>query len=1008
MWVEKSHGSRHMTGFRLKRIATSLAVVLAAYWAYALFVVRWIEPPAAASLRRTAADAAGGSMLISRGGIEDSLRALFPDDAWERSNPKVLSSGQMTLLFRDYHMLDNGRIQLEPCTLVLDRSAHAGEADNSRSRPTILQAPAGAILEFDRLLDLRRAKVGRLMSGRLPGPITILRQESEPGAGDDLHLETRNVMLSRQRVWTPERVDLRYGGSFGSGRDLVIELAPDNTGTHTASSTAATGRLRSVELVRVDRFHLQPPKGGLLTKDFPVTDGADSADQNTPIEITCRGPFRFDAERQLASFEDQVDVVRVHSNGESEQLSCRLLEIHFTGQEPDSSSEEAIETKVGSDQGRKMGVKPTRIVAVGHPVIVRSPTYHIQARGQRLEYDLLTRRFSIEDGNDIMLRYGDFELETSKMIYELAEPGRLGRLWAAGPGRFGGVLPSPGARRFEAHWANELLMRLDGSEHVISLVEDAWLNIADTGTIGAGAIHLWLNQESEVPADSETATTEIRVYPGRLLAEGDVQWKSTQLTGSTPSLAVWFPPQMSVAPHKPSDLSDESNPDRHSRQRNLRGGRVGQPSTRPNLTQHSQASQSRFHLAGDSIRIQLVHNGDSIGAEDITVDGKVYLSETQTATPGDLPLMVTGTKLRVQNASLPSAAIRISGEPSNVQARGLNMTGAEIQMNRASNRIWMNGPGWMTLPVDRESDGRPAQKSSSLAVAWKGRMDFDGSLIQYEKSVTVLRDTQQITADSIQVALSQRVDFNRTTAPTEVKPRRIDFHGIVRARNESVEMGQLSSRDFMQVRELSVDLQTGQLAAAGPGWIRSVRQGAPQGFSDMSGLISQRKATTPSADMTFMRIDYQKGIAGNVYTRQLQFYDNVVAIFGPVSDWDQQLDVNSPGGLGEREVQLNCDTLAVMQTPANGLSPSAMHFNAIGNTLVEGNAFNARAHRLSYSADKDLLVLEGTGRSKAELWHRQDNRGAYMKSQARKIQYHPRTGEIDAHMDFIGVETPGR
>ena len=75
---------------------------------------------------------------------------------------------------------------------------------------------------------------------------------------------------------------------------------------------------------------------------------------------------------------------------------------------------------------------------------------------------------------------------------------------------------------------------------------------------------------------------------------------------------------------------------------------------------------------------------------------------------------------------------------------------------------------------------------------------------------------------------------------------------------------------------------------------------------------------------------------------------------------------------------------------------------------MEGNAFNARAHRLSYSADKDLLVLEGTGRSKAELWHRQGNRGAYMKSQARKIQYHPRTGEIDAHMDFIGVETPGR
>ena len=75
---------------RITRIAGSFVVVVIAYWAYALTIVRWIEPPAdlQATEEISAANREAASQLVDH--RLRSLEGLFPAGAWELRNPKIL------------------------------------------------------------------------------------------------------------------------------------------------------------------------------------------------------------------------------------------------------------------------------------------------------------------------------------------------------------------------------------------------------------------------------------------------------------------------------------------------------------------------------------------------------------------------------------------------------------------------------------------------------------------------------------------------------------------------------------------------------------------------------------------------------------------------------------------------------------------------------------------------------------------------------------------------------
>ena len=102
------------------------------------------------------------------------------------------------------------------------------------------------------------------------------------------------------------------------------------------------------------------------------------------------------------------------------------------------------------------------------------------------------------------------------------------------------------------------------------------------------------------------------------------------------------------------------------------------------------------------------------------------------------------------------------------------------------------------------------------------------------------------------------------------------------------------------------------------------------------------------------------------------------------------LDRGGLAALGEKGALLSSDRLTVremaMPVPAvNG--QKWMEMEASGRTLVEGKSFTARAERISYTTDKEQLVLQGDGRNDAELWHQQVRGGQYSYTAATKIMY---------------------
>ena len=121
----------------------------------------------------------------------------------------MLESRQMRLLFKYFHELPDGRVQLVPCTLVVLPDRNRGTAAGGAGRTIVLRAPQGAALEFDEPLDLRQGRLARLVGGSLRGPVTIRGTPTSPGSEDDVEIVTRDVELDELEVRTGEMVQFQ-------------------------------------------------------------------------------------------------------------------------------------------------------------------------------------------------------------------------------------------------------------------------------------------------------------------------------------------------------------------------------------------------------------------------------------------------------------------------------------------------------------------------------------------------------------------------------------------------------------------------------------------------------------------------------------------------------------------------------------------------------------------------------------------------------------------------------
>lgn len=930
---------------RVVRFVTSLAIVGCAFLAYRLVLVPFIEP--AAKPRAVTAETEETPAPDAR---VERWQAMFPPGSWELDQPKVLDTDRGMLLLKELRELDQYRLELKPCTLIL----FSGGEDCEGSRLVILQAAEGAVLTFAEPVNLARGQIGRLAHGTLPGAVTIRSPESRPGAADQLEVVTHNVQMTRERIETPQPIQFRYGNSYGSGRDLIIHLAlpvEKRPGGGTGAKQRPPG-ISSAELVHVDRIRLQLDNPEELAPAAAAKERP--AAPSLQLEITCQGPFKFDFEQRVATFEDQVDVLRVPTSGAVDQLSCQRLSVYFT--KPGVPTAPAAKTPASPAPDLR-GLKIERIQAQGTPAVVRAPSYAATLRAELFEYNFLTKEVKIEDRQKLLLRYQQYDVEARQLEYQFAVGGRLGRLWARGPGRASGTLPGKDNQSFEATWQDRVILQPDQNDHALSLLGGGLMRVHGEGEFAARDLHLWIHESLD--PQSPPGKPRYRYLPLRMLAEGDVRVDSWQLAGVTQRAEIWI---------------------RHEAVAGPAASAGGKP---PVAAERDRRPGQKFDLAAEHLQTQLVRRGSETLVEHLLLDGQVQFREVRTEKAGDVPLAIAGNLVQVDHANTNAARVVVQGRPAEVSARGMTVVGDKIQLNRGDNRIWIIGPGKMLLPAlarkrpgGEEPLAAPAA-GTPLNVAWGERMDFDGRTARFLRDVQVSSSQQSqqgeifdllVMGHELTVTLNQEVNLSRDKPPENLDVQQLAVVGGAYMQNTGRLQGKQTSHDQLQVRDLTIDQGSGRLHADGPGWGSSVRY--DKGLAE-TPLNPSADAVPAQPRLAYVRVDYEDEIEGNVQGREIEFRGRVRTLYGPVDDWDQTLDPDPAAGLGKGQYLLTSDRLAVADVASRVSGQEAgIELAALGNATIEGDAFSARAWRVAYAKAKELVILEGDGRVDAELWRK--------------------------------------
>ena len=978
---------------KLTHVAISLAVVLTAYFAYALLAVRMIEPEIErSSLNLTARP----SNPLKR--WKSLLKTHFGENSWVLDNPKILQLEHGLMLIKDYHIGNDNTMDLKPFAMVFFPSKEVQDNPNRSSEAIILEAPS-ANLRFEGDVDLRRAKIGRLKTGRLVGDVTIRSDQKLPGPEDDLLIRTSNVQLRDSEIWTASNVDFRFGPNWGVGREMHIEMQAKDEANPKKSRGPKIGGMKTFKLMHDVQMQIQMAGKGLLPgasidkkKVVEKKISAKPKKPPTPVLIQCVGPFQFDMKQQIASFKENVLVQRLQPNEKHDRITCQLLEVFFESKKKNItvSDEEKAKQSLGKLQA-------SAIRATGNPVIVNSPSTGASAKCQQLDYHIQTRKITLFDDKEAVLKDPQREMHAPWVSYQPGAEGTLGIVDSKGPGWLSGRMKLDDPKSaFYVQWGKELKIHPQDNRQLLSILGGSVVRLSDEQKLTADNIWFWMKvvpkSKNANVAKSKSTLLPMKsgIQPDQMVALGNVVATMPQITADTSRLEVWFRQKQIV------EKKENTNPSS--------GGRV-RPSPLGGSRSEPKKPTSHYKIKGNLVRIKVLQEGDSTQAEGVQVVGNVKVTETQLQTTTEKPLLIRGHELTVQNASNRAAVISINGDQrlngkdawAYLEAKGLTLSGQQIVLNRGVNKLWIPGAGKMTLPLDRDLQGNPISRPQTVAITWKKRMDFDGRAIVYQDQVEVRGQSQRTLTKVLEVQLAKRVDFSKPPKKREKTDlSKLICRGGVWVENRKFDKNGLVSIETISAKDLDVDQQTGNIFAAGPGWIKSIGIGTVNSLNIAGDKKKKIKEKPQKTGLNFMLVNFNKQIKGNLHQKVLVFSDQIKTVYGPVKKWDEELNPDKLDSVGENGVVMNCQKLTLTQiADVNDAKKTTVDLAAEGNTLVENPTFTARADRITFSQAKDLLILQGGSRSDAQLWHQARVGGPVIREAARKILYWRGTKRVE-------------
>lgn len=993
------------------RAVISLAAVAVCYTAYARLVVPLIEPPFDPAARNLSQlEPLSDAILDAR---LAELAPLFPHRTEMLKNAKLLESDQVKLLLQDYRNLGDGRVLIRPCVLVMypDRDTASGGLPGSHSI-IILEAPEGAVFQFDRPFQLGAGRVGRFVSGQLQGAVVLRSAGGDRSEGAAIRVTTRDVTITERRIWTTQPVEFSWGRNRGRGSGMELVFAGGSSLSQVTDAGWQSLGLERFVLRHVDRLHLETVAAEEASADSPDRKLGDA---RRVVEAACQGPLFFFPQQGTLTLQEAVKVEFRRGDGPSNRLQCGLLTIFLAksptnrpGTGPTNASRPPAAPAPSSEA---FDWQLEGAVAVGSPAVVTIGVWDADIRGDTIRFDAVRQLVEVEAVQGVEFTRPGSRLRAPVVSGQWTDGPDgpvLVRAVAEGAGDFRAELPGKSGDFVEGAWGQRLSVQREDDELVTRMsggvrVDSSWGNLAGKD------LWLWLGRLAEAsPAPSATAILP-DLSPRRMLARGDVALRSPRLDADVAELQAWFVPP---APHSFADGFHESGGPGTLAGASLRTSPAG------------SGRESHYKTAGRILRAELALAPATAVLNAVSMDGDVRIEEDVVPSPQLLPIRLRGEHVELTDVSGPFLTLSMTGGPASLEGRGFGLSGNQIFFERSRNLLSVAGPGGMRLP---RTDAASAGPTGFLDLAWDEGMSFDGRIVSVRGNVRGNSPPQRISARSIEARLRETVFLGAFDATPKPQLASLSADGDVRLENERLdEQGRRTALDILDLPRVDLDMISGAIESQGPGLLRTLRlpsalpgsmlpipvgnpvggsvsspAGNPVGGQVEAGSPASPGGSAPADDtaagLTALFVRFHQALRGNLLQREITCLGRVTVTYGPAPSWNVTALPTDPARLGPSGMILECRELTARQIPDSTTGRPQLELEAVGNVTAEGTTYTARADRAALNESKSLLILEGGGQTAAELFRQEYVGGPVQRTAARRIfyWYDTRTVKID-------------
>ncbi len=663
------------------------------------------------------------------------------------------------------------------------------------------------------------------------------------------------------------------------------------------------------------------------------------------------------------------------------------------------------------------------------------------------------------------LDYLDYSFRSPSIAYKKsATANHLGWLVADGPGELM-VAPTAEMGECNVRWQTKMTMNPDGNDERISLNGPTFIESKQYGIITSETLDVWLKPNSSTDTSSAIAATSnvpgasfssANFLPDRLRAMGKVKLTSSQINAAVDEMRLWLVHAPTNQPQASDDslsLSDSAGnplyqfvapPQLNGAPTATQNAATWPPAnTAPVAGLPSSTNQGPINVEGTILQSKVIVADKQSWIDSLTVDGPIRVFGIPTAASPH-PWNIDGEQLQLSTNPSGQANVQITGNPSKGTMARIAMgetwlQGPIIQYDQVTGHIWMDQPGEFSIPTTAlngmettDNSGTSASPSNLQWVkaphcSWKGRLVFDGAvaLIEGDIELTGMFSSEadrfwstQGTCQQMEIHLSNPINLQAPKAASASLDRVVlkDSVDIIAAQNDR--QGNRLSLERIVVPSLTYHLPQSQIVGAGPGWIRSWHLASTQ-LGQMATSSSNR--VLPKQEIQGAHLSFRESMVAQMATSEVRFNGKVELAAGPLQSWEDMIDLNTMQRLKTDEMLLNCDMLKAYDTSGLGSRNSSFasqntatwEFEALGNVRFAGKAiegdYSGHGYRVTYTQAKDLLVLEGDGRTAAHIRRevapnsREQNFEADVISAAINVKT---MAAQDVRITRVGIEVP--